>query len=59
MNNFCFQAKKRGMVMVNFFSYYLTCTNHSTIHDVVGMNGLFFIKKGFVIFNRFTPFQVT
>ena len=56
MNNFFFQAKKRGMVMVNFFSYYLTCTNHSTIHDVVGMNWLFFIKKGFVIFNRFTPF---
>ena len=44
--------------MVNFFSYYLTCTNHSTIHDVVGMKGLF-IKKGFVIFDRFTPFQVT
>ncbi|TRY62028.1 hypothetical protein TCAL_01500 [Tigriopus californicus] len=29
-------AKKKGMVMVNFFSYYLTCSNKSTIHDVVG-----------------------
>lgn len=30
------------MVMVNFFSYYLTCTNHSTIHDVVGKADLGF-----------------
>ena len=31
-----FQAKKRGLVMINFFSYFLTCSNSSTINDVVG-----------------------
>ena len=30
-----FQAEKRGLVMVNFFSYFLTCSNHSTLNDVV------------------------
>jgi membrane dipeptidase len=28
-------AEKRGLVMVNFFSYFLTCSNHSTLNDVV------------------------
>ena len=28
--------------MVNFFSYFLTCSNHSTIHDVVGMTFQYF-----------------
>ena len=41
------------MVMVNFFSYYLTCTNHSTIHDVVGMNWLFYLER----FRDFQPFH--
>ena len=30
------QAEKKGLVMVNFFSYFLTCSNHSTIRDVIG-----------------------
>ncbi len=30
------QARKKGLVMVNFFSYFLTCSNYSTIHNVVG-----------------------
>ena len=30
------QAKNKGLVMVNFFSYFLTCSNTSTVHDVVG-----------------------
>ena len=30
------QAKKKGLVMVNFFSYFLTCSNTSTVNDVVG-----------------------
>ena len=30
------QAKKNGVVMVNFFSYFLTCSNTSTVNDVVG-----------------------
>jgi len=30
------QARKKGLVMVNFFSYFLTCSNESTIHNVVG-----------------------
>jgi len=30
------QAEKKGLVMVNFFSYFLTCANHSTLNDVVG-----------------------
>ena len=33
---FTFQAQKNGLVMVNFFSYFLTCSNRSTINDVVG-----------------------
>ena len=33
---FSFQAEKKGLVMVNFFSYFLTCSNHSTIKDVIG-----------------------
>jgi len=28
-------AEKRGLVMINFFSYFLTCSNHSTLNDVV------------------------
>lgn len=28
-------AKHRGLVMVNFFSYFLTCSNTSTVNDVV------------------------
>merc|ERR1719189_8801 len=28
-------AEKKGLVMVNFFSYFLTCSNHSTLNDVV------------------------
>ena len=31
-----FQAEKKGLVMVNFFSYFLTCSNHSTLNDVIG-----------------------
>ena len=31
-----FQAEKKGLVMVNFFSYFLTCSNHSTMNDVIG-----------------------
>ena len=34
--SFVFQAEKKGLVMVNFFSYFLTCTNHSTVNDVIG-----------------------
>ena len=30
------KAKKKGLVMVNFFSYFITCSNHSTINDVIG-----------------------
>lgn len=29
------QAEKNGLVMVNFFSYFLTCSNHSTLNDVI------------------------
>lgn len=29
-------AKNRGLVMVNFFSLFLTCSKNSTIHDAVG-----------------------
>ena len=32
---FHFQAEKNGLVMVNFFSYFLTCSNHSTLNDVI------------------------
>jgi len=28
-------AEKNGLVMVNFFSYFLTCSNHSTLNDVI------------------------
>lgn len=28
-------ADKKGLVMVNFFSYFLTCNNHSTMNDVI------------------------
>nr|XP_040582175.1 uncharacterized protein LOC121130504 [Lepeophtheirus salmonis] len=28
-------AEKKGLVMVNFFSYFLTCSNHSTVKDVI------------------------
>ncbi|XP_023321043.1 dipeptidase 1 isoform X2 [Eurytemora carolleeae] len=28
-------AERRGLVMVNFFSYFLTCSNHSTLNDVI------------------------
>ena len=31
-----FQREKKGLVMVNFFSNFLTCTNHSTLNDVIG-----------------------
>ena len=31
-----FQAKNKGLVMVNFFSYFLTCSNKSSVNDVVG-----------------------
>ena len=31
-----FQAERKGLVMVNFFSYFLTCSNHSTLNDVIG-----------------------
>ena len=31
-----FQAAKRGLVMINFFSYFITCSNASTITDVIG-----------------------
>ena len=33
---FLFQAQKGGLVMINFFSYFLTCSNHSTVNDVIG-----------------------
>ena len=33
--NKSFQAEKNGLVMVNFFSYFLTCSNHSTLNDVI------------------------
>jgi len=29
-------AERKGLVMVNFFSYFLTCSNHSTLNDVIG-----------------------
>jgi len=28
-------AEKKGLVMVNFFSYFITCSNHSTVNDVI------------------------
>lgn len=33
---FIFQAEKKGLVMINFFSHFLTCSNHSTVNDVIG-----------------------
>jgi hypothetical protein len=39
------QAKKNGLVMVNFFSYFLTCSNKSSINDVVGELNLVLIIK--------------
>lgn len=30
-------AKKGGLVMVNFYSKFLSCTENSTLHDVIGM----------------------
>ena len=30
------QAAKRGLVMINFFSYFITCSNTSSITDVIG-----------------------
>ena len=31
-----FQAAKKGLVMINFFSYFITCSNVSSITDVIG-----------------------
>ena len=42
-----FQAEKRGLVMVNFFSYFLTCSNHSTLNDVVSKYLLVFYQVKF------------
>ena len=39
------QAKKKGLVMVNFFSYFLTCSNTSTVNDVVGNYISFFAPQ--------------
>jgi hypothetical protein len=42
------QAERKGLVMVNFFSYFLTCSNHSTLNDVIGESSLnddFFLKQ--------------
>ena len=33
-----FQASKGGLVMINFFSYFITCKNVSTMSDVIGKN---------------------
>ena len=30
------QAAKKGLVMINFFSYFITCSNVSSITDVIG-----------------------
>ena len=35
-SKFSFQKEKKGLVMINFFSYFLTCSNHSTVNDVIG-----------------------
>jgi hypothetical protein len=49
LNDSFFQAEKKGLVMVNFFSYFLTCTNHSTINDVIGKK-----KIGAITFGQMT-----
>lgn len=33
------QAKKKGLVMVNFFSAFLTCSSESTVRDVASEYG--------------------
>ena len=30
------QAAKKGLVMINFFSYFITCSNVSSTTDVIG-----------------------
>ena len=36
MSTFCPQAAKKGLVMINFFSYFITCSNVSSLNDVIG-----------------------
>ena len=33
---FLIKAAKGGLVMINFFSYFITCSNMSDITDVIG-----------------------
>ena len=40
------QAEKNGLVMVNFFSYFLTCSNHSTLNDVISKRMITIHKDG-------------
>ena len=36
VSTFCPQAAKKGLVMINFFSYFITCSNVSSLNDVIG-----------------------
>ena len=45
-----FQAAKGGLVMINFFSYFITCSNLSSITDVIGKQNLDI--KTFIYFDK-------
>ena len=34
------QAEKGGLVMINFFSYFISCSNSSSIADVIGQSSV-------------------